>query len=77
MPLSPVPDPPGGFEFSVLELVSLPDGLSDHGIEPGAQATVVAVHREPELSYEIEISDDDGSRRFLGVVPTTAVGPAR
>lgn len=74
VPLSPVPDPPGGFEFAVLELVELPHGLPDEGIEPGAQATIVAVHREPELSYEIEISGDDGGRRFLGVVPTSAVG---
>lgn len=71
--LAPVPDPPGGFEFSVLELVSLPDGLPDADIEPGTEATIVAVHRDPELSYEIEVSGDDGGRRFLGVVPTSAV----
>lgn len=75
--LAPVPDPPGGFEFSVLEMVELPAGLPQHGIEPGALATVVAVHREPELSYEIEVNDDDGARRFLGIVPTSAVGRLR
>jgi hypothetical protein len=73
VPLAPVPDPPGGFEFSPLELVLLPSGLPDEGIEPGALATVVAVHREPELHYEIEVSADDGGRRFLGTVPPSSL----
>lgn len=73
IPLTPVPDPPGGFEFGVLELVSLPEGVPEAGIEPGSTATVVAVHREPEPCYEVEVSGSDGSRRFLGVVPASAV----
>lgn len=73
--LAPVPDPPGGFEFSVLEMVLLPAGLPDAGIEPGATATVVAVHHEPEFGYEIEVSGEDGGRRYLGVVPPSAVAP--
>ena len=72
-PLASVPDPPGGFEFSPLELVLLPSGLPDEGIEPGALATVVAVHRQPELHYEIEVSGDDGARRFLGPVPPSSL----
>lgn len=72
-PLAPVPDPPGGFEFSPLELVQLPAGLPDVGIEPGALATVVAVHRDPELHYEIEVSGGDGGRRFLGTVPPSSL----
>lgn len=74
--LSTVPDPPGGFEFSVLEMVILPEGLPDAGVEPGATGTVVAVHREPSLGYEIEVSGEDGGRIFLGVVPPSAVAPA-
>lgn len=74
-PLTPVPDPPGGFEFGVLELVVLPDGLPESDIEPGAVGTVVAVHRQPSLGYEIEISGEDGGRRFLGVVPPSAIAP--
>ena len=31
VPLAPVPDPPGGFEFSPLELVRLPSGLPAEG----------------------------------------------
>lgn len=73
--LAPVPDPPGGFEFSVLEMVRLPEGLPDAGVEPGATGTVVAVHREPSLGYEIEVSGEDGGRLFLGVVPPSAVVP--
>ncbi len=71
--LAPVPDPPGGFEFSVLELVALPDGIPDAGVEPGALGTIVAVHRDPSLSYEIEVSGEDGGRQFLGVLPPSAV----
>ena len=71
--LQPVPDPPGGFVFAPLELVRLPAGLPERGIEPGALATVVAVHHEPELRYEIEVNDDDGARLFLGTVPPSAV----
>jgi hypothetical protein len=66
--LAPVPDPPGGFEFGPLELVQLPEGIPEAGIEPGTLATVVAVHRDPELTYEIEVSSEDGGRRFLGTV---------
>ncbi len=73
-PLVSVPEPEGGFEFSPLELVVLTDGLPDAGIEAGATATVVAVHREDgELAYEVEVSDDEGGRRFLGIVPPSAL----
>ena len=76
-PLAPVPDPPGGFDFSILELVSLPEGIPEAGIEPGAEATIVAVVEEPERSYEIEVSGPDGERLYLGVVPTSKVAPRR
>ena len=72
--LAPVPDPPGGFEFAPLELVELPEGIPEAGIEPGTVATVVAVHREPALEYEIEVTDEGGGRRFLGTVPPTFLG---
>lgn len=71
--LHPVPDPPGGFEFSPLELVRLPAGVPDAGVEPGALATIVAVHRQPTLHYEIEVSGEDGGRRFLGTVPPSSL----
>lgn len=74
--LAPVPDPPGGFEFGVLELVLLPDGIPDAGVEPGAVGTVVAVHRDPSLGYEVEVSGEDGGRQFLGVLPPSAVARA-
>jgi hypothetical protein len=75
--LAPVPDPPGGFEFGPLELVQLPEGIPEAGIEPGTLATVVAVHRDPELTYEIEVSSEDGGRRFLGTVPPSFLDRVR
>lgn len=75
--LAPVPAPDEGYRYHVLELVSLPEGIADAGIEPGASATVVATHPGPPLSYEVEVSNDDGSRRFLGLVPADAVAPLR
>ena len=75
--LAPVPDPPGGFEFGPLELVQLPEGIPEAGIEPGTVATVVAVHHDPELSYEIEVSSEDGGRRFLGTVPPSFLDRVR
>ena len=71
--LQPVPDPPGGFEFAPLELVRLPVGVPEAGVEPGATATIVAVHRQPHLHYEIEVSGEDGGRRFLGTVPPSSL----
>ncbi len=75
--LAPVPDPEGGFAFSVLELVQLPQGVADAGIEPGALATVIAVHDDRDDCYEIEVSDADGGRRFLGTVTPDRLAPAR
>lgn len=60
-------------EFGVLELVVLVDGLPAEEIDPGAPATIVAVHRDPTLAYEIEVAGPDGGRLFLGVVPPDAL----
>lgn len=75
--LGTVPAPDGGYRYHVLELVSLPGGIADAGIEPGATATVVAAHPGPPLCYEVEVSNDDGSRRYLGLVAADAVAPLR
>lgn len=68
--LSPVPEPEGGFVASVLEIVELPDGHEPAGLEPGTRGTVVAVHHDPELLYELEVEDEDGPR-FV-IVPHAA-----
>ena len=72
--LAPVPDPPGGFEFAPLEMVELVADIPEADIEAGTVATIVAVHREPSLEYEIEITSEDGGRRFLGTVPPSLLG---
>lgn len=70
-----VPVPEGGFALEPLDEVTLPRGLPEAGVEPGARAVVIAVHTGREDPYEIEVSDVDGGRRFLGTVRPDQVEP--
>ena len=70
--LHAVPEPADGPRYAALDLVRLPRGLPAAGIEPGAVGTVVAVDAR---GVEIEVADDDGARRFLGVVAPDDIVP--
>lgn len=55
-----------------LDVVRLPAGVPAAGIEPGAVATVVSVDAR---GVEVEVADDQGGRRFFGVVDREDVDP--
>lgn len=59
--------------FTPFEVVTLPEGLPEHGFPPGIRGTVLDVYEEPELAYEIEIADGHGRTLFLGAVEAVYV----
>lgn len=69
--LHAVPAPAGG-GLAPLDVVRLLRGVPTAGIEPGAVATVVSV--DPR-GVEVEVADEQGGRRFLGVVDRDEVEP--
>lgn len=73
--LASVPAPDGGFTLEPLDEVTVPGGLPEAGVEPGARAVIIAVHPDREDRYEIEVSDVDGGRRFLGTVRPEQIEP--
>ena len=46
--------------FSELEVVRLVRGVPEAGVEAGTLAVVLEVSTEPELHYEIEVTDAEG-----------------
>ena len=67
------PTHPAGSSSACSSSCRCPTACPMQASNPAPRRPIVAVHRDPELSYEIEVSGDDGGRRFLGVVPTSAV----
>ncbi|HEX9968760.1 MAG TPA: DUF4926 domain-containing protein [Acidimicrobiales bacterium] len=56
-----------GRRFELLDVVTLPKGVPDHGVPPGAAVTVVYVY-DDGASYEVERVDERGRTIFLGTV---------
>ncbi|HEU5084815.1 MAG TPA: hypothetical protein VFU14_15850 [Acidimicrobiales bacterium] len=65
---------PAGSGLAPLDVVRLRRGVPAAGVEPGAVATVVSVG---SAGVEVEVVDEQGGRRFLGVVDPDDVEPLR
>lgn len=63
--LHAVPERYGAQAFAPLDPVRLRRGLPAAGVEAGAVGTVVSVG---DRGVEVEVTDGDGGRRFLGLV---------
>lgn len=46
--------------FKQFDVVRLVAGMPEAGLPPGTTAVVLEVSVDPELHYEIEVTDDDG-----------------
>jgi hypothetical protein len=46
--------------FSELDVVRLVHGVPEAGVQAGALAVILEVSTEPELHYEIEVTDAEG-----------------
>lgn len=69
--LHAVPEAAAG-GYAPLDVVRLLRGVPSAGIEPGAVATVVSAAAR---GVEVEVVDEEGGRRFLGVVDPGDVEP--
>jgi hypothetical protein len=47
-------------DFKLLDVVALHAARPDDGLEAGAKGTIVDVHTNPNLAYEVEFCDGDG-----------------
>lgn len=58
-----------------FDVVRIVEGIPEHGVPAGAQATVVQVHEHPSLAYEVEVVDDQGRTLFSGAIDPAQVEP--
>ncbi|HEY0736315.1 MAG TPA: DUF4926 domain-containing protein [Herpetosiphonaceae bacterium] len=45
----------------LLKVVTLRQDIPEAGLTPGEQGTIVFIFEEPELAFEVEFVDDQGS----------------
>jgi len=62
--------------YAELDVVRLVRGVPEAGIPAGTLAVVLEVSTEPELHYEIEVSDGDGRTIYQGSVTPDELAPA-
>ncbi|RLK58740.1 DUF4926 domain-containing protein [Actinokineospora cianjurensis] len=54
--------------LDLFDVVRVKTALPEQGLDAGAIGAVVAILRDPDLRYEIEVVDEDGRTRFLGPI---------